>query len=133
MDRRLTGVLLLVTLLLAGCATSLREVRAQEPRYTRSGIGTPEGAAHCVQDYLEEHFGGFWGRLGGLIYEVRREDAATHLIGRAAMVPADVFFALSLTSAGSEQVHAQLRMENWRSWQVSAVIESIDACVRPPS
>ena len=46
---------------------------------------------------------------------------------------ADVFFALSLTSAGSEQVHAQLRMENWRSWQVSAVIESIDACVRPPS
>ena len=64
---------------------------------------------------------------------MRREDAATHLIGQAAMVPADVFFALALTSAGSEQVHVQLRMENWRSWQVSAVIESIEACVRPAS
>ena len=123
----------LIALLLGGCATSLREVRAQEPRYTRSGVGTPDVAAHCVQDYPEEHFGGFWGRFGGLIYEVRREDAASHLIGRAAMVPADVFFALSLTSTGTDQVQAQLRMENWRSWQVSAVIESIDACVRPAS
>jgi hypothetical protein len=133
MDRRLHGTLLLVTLLLGGCATSLREVRAQEPSYTRSGIGTPETAAHCVQDYLEEHFGGFVGRLGGLVYEVRREDAAIDLIGRAALVPADVFFALSLTRAGSDQVQAQLRMDTWRSWQVSAVIESIEACVRPAS
>jgi hypothetical protein len=133
MDRRLNGVLLLGMLLLGGCATSLREVRAQEPSYTRSGIGMPEGAAHCVQDYLEEHFGGFVGRLGGLVYEVRREDAAIHLIGRHALVPADVFFALSLTRAGSEQVQAQLRMDTWRSWQVSAVIESIEACVRPAS
>ena len=87
-----------------------------------------------MQDYLEEHFGEFWGRLGGLIYEVRREDAASHLIGRHALIPADVFFDLSLTQAGgSNQVQAQLRMENWRSWQVSAVIESIDACVRPVS
>jgi hypothetical protein len=38
----------LIALLLGGCATSLREVRAQEPSYTRSGIGVPEGAAHCV-------------------------------------------------------------------------------------
>jgi hypothetical protein len=119
--------------LLGGCATSLREVRAQEPRYTRSGVGTPEGAAHCVQDYLEEHFGGFWGRLGGLVYEARREDAAIHLIGRHALILADVFFALSLTPTGSDQVQAQLRMENWRSWQVSGVIESIEACVRPAS
>ncbi len=131
MDRRLNGVVLLGTLLLGGCATSLREVRAQEPSYTRTGIGTPEGAAHCVQDYLEEHFGGFVGRLGGLAYEVRREDGAVHLIGRHALVPADVFFALSLARTGSEQVQAQLRMDTWRSWQVSAVIESIDACVRP--
>jgi len=123
----------LIALLLGACATSLREVRAQEPRYTRSGVGTPEVAAHCVQDYLQEHFGGFLGRFGGLIYEVRREDAVSDLIGRAAMVPADVFFLLSLTRAGSDQVQAQLRMENWRSWHVSAVIESIEACVRPAS
>src|SRR6266545_22275 len=100
MDWRFHGVLLLGALLLGGCATSLRDVRAQELRYTRSGIGTPDVAAHCVQDYLEEHFGGFWGRLGGLIYEVRREDAASHLIGRHALIPADVFFDLSLTPAG---------------------------------
>jgi hypothetical protein len=133
MDQRPHGVLLLGALLLGGCATSLREVRAQEPSYTRSGIGTPEAAAHCVQDYLEAHFGGFVGRLGGLAYEVRRDDAAVYLIGRHALIPADVFFALSLTGAGSDQVQAQLRMDTWRSWQVSAVIESIEACVRPAS
>jgi hypothetical protein len=62
-----------------------------------------------------------------------REDAAIHLIGRHALVPADVFFALSLTSVGSDKVQTQLRMDTWRSWQVSAVIESIEACVRPAS
>jgi hypothetical protein len=133
MDRRPHGVLLLGALLLGGCATSLREVSAQEPSYTRSGVGAPEAAAHCVQDCLEEHFGGFVGRLGGLVYEVRREDAATYLIGRAALVPADVFFALSLTGAGSNQIEAQHRMDTRRSWQVSAVIESIESCVRPAS
>jgi hypothetical protein len=71
------------------------------------------------------------GRLGGLAYEVRREDGSVHLIGRHALIPADVFFDLSLTQAGSDQVQAQLRMDTWRSWQVSAVIESIEACVRP--
>lgn len=130
MDRRLYGVLLLGTLLLGGCATSLREVRAQEPSYTSTGIGTPEGAAHCVHDYLEDHFGGLVGRLGGLVYEVRREDTASYLIGRASLLPTDVIFALSLTRAANDQVQAQLRMDTWRSWQVSAVIEGIEACVR---
>jgi hypothetical protein len=73
------------------------------------------------------------GRLGGLAYEVRREEAAVHLIGRHALIPSDVFFDLSLTGAGSDQVQARLRMDTWRSWQVSAVIESIEACVRSAS
>jgi hypothetical protein len=122
----------LVTLLLGGCATSLHEVRAQEPHYTSRGIGTPEAVAHCVQDYLEEHFGGIIiGRLAGLIYEFRREDTGSYLIGRVALVPSDVLFALSLTRVGTNEVEAQLRMDTWRSWQESAVVEGIAACVQP--
>jgi hypothetical protein len=121
MDLRPRGALLLVTLLLGGCATSLREVNAQEPHYTSRGIGTPEAVAHCVQDYLEEHFGGIVvGRLAGLVYEVRREDTASYLIGRVALAPSDVLFALALTPIGTNELEAQLRMDTWRPWQKSA-------------
>jgi hypothetical protein len=90
--------------------------------------------AHCIQDYLEDHFGGAVGRLSGLAYEVRQDAAVTHLIGRSALAPSHVVFALSLTPAGSNEVEAHLRMIAYRfAGTKPAVIEGIDACVRPGS
>jgi hypothetical protein len=99
MDRRLHGALLLVTLLLCGCvSSSLREVRALEPLYTRRGVGVaPEVTAHCVQDYLEDHFGGRVGRMSGVVYELRQDAGASLLIGRDWASPSAVAFVLSLT------------------------------------
>jgi len=133
--RRLHGALLLGALLLGGCTMSLREVRAQEPLYTRRGVGAaPEAAAHCVQDYLEDRFGGVFGSLSGVVYEARREAAASHLIGRSPRAPSNVVFTLSLTPAGINEMEAQLRMTRWRlPGMKTAVIEGIEACVRQAS
>jgi uncharacterized protein YceK len=132
MNQRLYGVSLLVTLLLGGCATSLREVRAQEPRYTRQGIGMPEAIAHCVQDYLQEHFGGIVvGRLAGLVYEVRREDTASYLIGRVALAPSDVLFVLALTPTGPNAVEAQMtvmRIVSRIAMSVVVVVITLAGC-----
>lgn len=134
MDRRLHGTLLLVTLLLGGCITSsLREVRALEPVYTRQGVGAaPEITAHYIQDYLEDHFGGRVGRLSGVVYELRQDAGASLLIGRDWASPSAVAFVLSLIPTGTQEVEAQLRMVTYR-WPgtKTAVFEGIAACVRP--
>jgi hypothetical protein len=136
MDRRLHGPLLLVTVLLGGCvSSSLREVRALEPLYTRRGVGAaPEITAHCIQDYLEDHFGGRVGRLSGVVYELRQDAGASLLIGRDWASPSAVVFVLSLAPTGTQEAEAQLRMVTYR-WPgtKTAVIEGIEACVRPAS
>jgi hypothetical protein len=130
---RVHGTLLLMTLLLGGCVTSsLREVRALEPLYTRRGVGTaPEDTARCVQDYLEDHFGGRVGRLSGVVYELRQDSGASLLIGRDWASPSAVAFVLSLTPTDTRELEAQLRMVTYR-WpgMKTAVIEGIEVCVR---
>jgi hypothetical protein len=132
----LHGTLLLGTLLLGGCVTSsLREVRDLEPLYTRRGFSaSPESTGRCVQDYLEDRFGGRLGRMSGVVYERRQDPEATLLIGRDWASPSAVAFVLSLAPAGTQEVEAQLRMVTYR-WPgtKTAVIESIEACVRPAS
>jgi hypothetical protein len=126
--------LLLVTLLLSGCvSSSLREVRALEALYTRRGVGAaPEITAHCVQDYLEDHFGGRVGRMSGVVYELRQDAGVSLLIGRDWASPSAVAFVLSLALTGTQEIEAQLRMVTYR-WPgtKTAVIEGIEACVRP--
>jgi hypothetical protein len=69
---------------------------------------------------------------GGLIFlQTRHEGTGSHLIGRASLLPTDVLFALSVARAETNIVDAQLRMDTWRSWQVSAVVSGIEACVTP--
>jgi hypothetical protein len=135
MLNRQAATLLLIALICGGCFTTQRDVRAQEPAYTRRGLGAAsEMTAYCIQDYVQDHFDGTFGRAGGVVFEVRREETATQLIGRDWMRPSLVAFVVSLIPAGSNEVEAQLRIASyvWPGVR-GAGIEGIKACVSRPA
>lgn len=123
---------LLILTLGAGCTTTLRELRLKEPRITREAAGTPAAIVQCVQDHIEEHYGGLWGRLGGVGYETRAEAATTHLVGRILMNPADVLFDLAVTPRSADRAALRLHVDApWHPWLETPVIEAVDVCAPP--
>jgi len=118
--------------LLAGCATTLRELRTQEPRLVRHVAGEPAAIAECVQAYAEDHYGGLWGRLGGIGYDTRTTQATTHLIGRVMMAPTDTLFDLALVPATAGGTDLRLWVSApYHPWLEDAVIEAVNACAPP--
>ena len=133
--RRAPGTVFLFALLCGGCFATPAEVRGREPVYTRRGVGSAsEATARCIQDYVENHYGGVVGRASGVAFEVRREDPTVVLIGRDWARPSLVVFVVSLIPASATDVEAQLRVAPHRFPGVQgAVIEATDVCVRPRS
>jgi hypothetical protein len=125
---RATGALALGALALTGCATP-SAVRASDPVFTRTGPGEPEPVVRCVQERLEDQHGGFFGTMGGVAFETRRDGATVRLLGRSAASPSQARFDLAVTPGTSGEVEAQLRMAAPRWPQESALTGAVDACL----
>lgn len=128
--RGLAGLLLVLAV--TGCTTTLRELRLQEPRIAREAAGTPATITECTQNFMEEHYGGLWGRLGGLGYETRQDGPARHLLGRYMVNPADVLFDLMVTPLTATRAALSLRADSpWHPWHTTAIVTAVDACAPP--
>jgi hypothetical protein len=122
-------------LMLAGCATTLREVQSEPPVLTTTALRTPAAFLTCVRNHMEEHHGGFWGTQASTLFEVSPDvgGPGLHLIGRSNMAPSDVRFDIAAVPDASDASAVTLRMSPIAvSWpQVtaeSAAREAIEAC-----
>jgi hypothetical protein len=121
-----------IVLLLGGCSTTPRELRAADPIFTRTATGEAEAFAQCVQEDLEDKHGGAFGSMGGVAFETRREGSAVRLLGRSAAIPSQARFDLAIAPIGPGQVvEVQLRMAAPRRPQESAVTDAVNACTDP--
>jgi hypothetical protein len=127
----------LLTIITSGCATRLSEVRAEGPAWTRPAPGEPLVFLRCVRTYLDDHYGGFWGRFGGTLFELDEEPAGVHhLVARLAINPSDVRFDLAAAATGPGQVDVTLRLPSFAVSYPQQMVESDvrtagDACARP--
>lgn len=78
---------IVATLLLGGCGTTPRELRATDPVFTRTATGEAEAFARCIQEDLEDKHGGAFGTMGGVAFETRQEGSTVRLLGRSAAIP----------------------------------------------
>ena len=121
---------IIAALLLGGCSTTPRELRATDPVFTRTATGEAEAVARCVQEDLEDKHGGAFGSMGGVTFETRQEGSTLRLLGRSAAIPSQARFDLAIASIGPGQVEVQLRMAAPRWPQESTVTDAVDACTR---
>ena len=129
--------LLLVAFLVIGCAPTLSEIRAEPPSMTRRAVGEPATILACVQDYLEDHYGGAWERFGNTAYTTRSEGGVLHLIARETGRPFagsnGVRFDLAAVQTGLGQTELSMRVGPTRISPMYALQEpglrtAIDAC-----
>jgi len=112
---------IIAAILLGGCSTTPRELRATDPVFTRTATGEPEAFARCVQEDLEDKHGGAFGTMGGVAFETRHEGTTVRLLGRSALIPSQARVDLAIAPIGPGQVEVQLRMAGPRWPQESAV------------
>jgi hypothetical protein len=118
--------MIIAVLLLDGCSTTPRELRARDPLFTRTATGEAEAFARCVQEDLEDKHGGAFGTMGGVAFETRHEGSTIRLVGRSATLPSQARFDLAIAPIGPGQVEVQLRMAAPRWPQESAVTDAVD-------